>query len=136
MIDDDSDFREALADNLREDGYRVYCYDRAASLPPATLLPDVDLLITDASCYSSRSAAFAEAWHRAHPAASVLLLTSDAARAWDAWAERLGGVEVRRKPIDYDRIRSTLAALSPRLSARSEACDSGRGGPPSSGNGG
>ena len=115
MIDDDADFRDALADNLREDGYRVYCYDDVAALPPAALLPEIDLVVTDASRSPSGSMAFAEAWHRAHPGAPVLVLTSDAARGWDSWADRLGGVEVRRKPIDYERIRSTLAALSSRL---------------------
>ena len=47
----------------------------------------------------------------------ILVVTSDVAATWDAWADGLGGVEVRRKPIDYEQIRSTLRALSARLGA-------------------
>jgi two-component system response regulator GlrR len=117
VVEDDPDFRDALADNLREDGYRVYCYDGPESVPPAGTLPDIDLVVADATPSANSGMAFAEAWHRAHPEVPVLVLTSDPARGWDAWADRLGGVEVRRKPIDYERIRSTLSALCARLGA-------------------
>ena len=117
VIDADSDFRDALCANLREDGYLAYAYERISSLPPLSELPAVDLMVTDGNEGSDGGRAFAEAWHRAHPDIPVLVVTSDVANAWDAWADRLGGVEVRRKPIDYERIRSTLRALSARLGA-------------------
>jgi two-component system OmpR family response regulator len=115
VIDDDADFRDALGENLREDGYLVYCYECVAGLPPLAMLPHVDLVVIDTARPSAADMAFAEAWHRAVPDVPVLVLTSDPGSAWDAWADRLGGVEVRRKPIDYERIRSTLTALSARL---------------------
>lgn len=117
VVDGDSDFRDALSENLREDGYVVYAYDSIASLPPLANLPCVDLLVTDASAPCEGGIAFAEAWHRAHPEVPVLVVTSDPARAWDVWADRRGGVEVRRKPIDYAHVRSALSALSARLGA-------------------
>jgi DNA-binding NtrC family response regulator len=117
VVDEDSDFRDGLSENLREDGYVVYAYSSIAALPPLDHLPPVDLLVTDTSAPHEGGMAFAEAWHRAHPHVPVLVVTSDPAQAWDVWAERRGGVEVRRKPIDYGRIRSALSALSARLGA-------------------
>jgi DNA-binding NtrC family response regulator len=117
VIDEDSDFREALCANLREDGYLAYAYERVESPFALGSLPPVDLVVTDAGGPGGNVRAFAEAWHRVHPDVPVLVVTSDPAAAWDAWADRLGGVEVRRKPIDYEQIRSTLRALSARLGA-------------------
>jgi len=115
VVDEDRDFRDALADNLREDGFVVYAYERVSGLPPVSELPPVDLLVTDAIEPRDGGIAFAEAWHRARPHVPVLVVTTDPARAWDAWADRRGGVEIRRKPIDYGRIRSTLHALCSRV---------------------
>jgi two-component system nitrogen regulation response regulator GlnG len=117
LVDEDRDFRDALADNLREDGCVVYAYDRVSGLPPVSELPPIDLLVTDTIEPRDGGIAFAEAWHRARPHVPVLVVTTDPALAWDTWADCRGGVEIRRKPIDYGRIRSTLHALCPRLPA-------------------
>lgn len=116
IVDEDPDFREALAANLREDGCLVYAFDRLSTLPALEDLPAIDLLVTDAADPRIGGLPFAEAWHRARPHVPVLVVTSDLARAWDYWADCRGGVEVRRKPIDYRRIRSALHALCSRLS--------------------
>lgn len=117
VIDEDSDFREALCANLREDGYLTYAIDHAVSPLALGALPLVDLVVTDAGGPRGNARAFVEAWHRVHPDVPILVVTSDVAATWDAWADGLGGVEVRRKPIDYEQIRSTLRALSARLGA-------------------
>jgi DNA-binding NtrC family response regulator len=111
LIDEDSDFREALAANLREDGCVVHCFDRVTELPDLESMPALDLLVTDAGGGVAGGVRFAEWWHRTRPHVPVLVVTTDTARAWDSWADHRGGVEVRRKPIDYDRIRGAAQAL-------------------------
>jgi DNA-binding NtrC family response regulator len=117
LVDEDSDFREALAANLLEDGCVVYSFDHLSDLPDLDTLPSVDLFVTDAAGGRFGGMDFAEAWHRARPHVPVLVVTSDTGNSWDAWADHRGGVEVRRKPIDYERIRSALRALCPRWCA-------------------
>lgn len=119
LVDEDSDFREALAANLREDGCDVFSYDGWADLPDLASLPPVDLLVTDAAGWVGGGLRFAEAWHWTRPEVPVLVVTADTARAWDTWADHRGGVEVRRKPIDYDRIRGAVQALCSKWGRRS-----------------
>jgi DNA-binding NtrC family response regulator len=105
-----------LAENLREDGWIVHAYDRLPGGSELARLPAVDVLVTDPSDPCHGGLGFAESWHRIYPHVPVLVVTTDLARAWDVWANCRGGVEVRRKPIDYGRIRAALQALCPRLS--------------------
>ena len=67
LLDDDDDFRNALAANLRDDGYTVSHFSRPRDVPPLTSLESVSMLIVDYQMEGEDGLTFADRFHGTHP---------------------------------------------------------------------
>jgi len=110
LIDDEPDFRSALATILREDGHVVREFASPTDLPPLAELADVRVLITDYDMPGENGVAFAARFHAMYPSALVVLITGD----WTRWPEEYSGaytyLHVCQKPVDYDHLHAELHA--------------------------
>jgi two-component system nitrogen regulation response regulator GlnG len=112
LIDDDESFRGALAENLRDDGYGVCEYATPADLPPLETLSGLGVVIMDYEFPRANGLAFADALHAMHPQVPVVLIT--AFPRWNLASQTATRqfVHLLPKPLDYDRLREILLALS------------------------
>lgn len=108
LLDEDADFRLALAAHLTDDGHGVRHCSRPGELPPLHSLEALTLLILDQQLQGESGLQFADRFHAAHPAVPVVLLTAYESHRLRAEAERRPWVTLRRKPIDYDELARLL----------------------------
>ena len=109
LLDDDQDFRTALAANLEDDGYAVDQFGRPADVSlPAMARPL--MLIVDYQLHGEDGLAFADRFHAAYPDVPVLMVTAYWNAVLDAEVAARDFVTLRRKPIDYDELASLLPA--------------------------
>jgi DNA-binding NtrC family response regulator len=108
LLDDDDDFRAALAANLRDDGYKVSHYARPRDVPPLTSLERVSVLIVDYQMDGEDGLAFADRFHRSHPAVPVVMVTAYASHHLDAEVAARPFMSLRRKPVQYEEIARLL----------------------------
>lgn len=112
LIDDDESFRTALAENLRDDGYRVLEYTVPAEVPPLEdVPPEVRALITDYEMPGSNGLAFADRFHTVHPGVPVVLVTAFPTPNLVAQVAARNFVRLIRKPLVYEELRGALLAL-------------------------
>jgi DNA-binding NtrC family response regulator len=115
LIDDDDSFRNALAENLRDDGLTVVECAAAADVPPLETLDGVRVVITDYDMPETNGLAFADVFHAAHPQVPVLLVTAVPIHRLHAHAAMRGFVRLLRKPLDYGELRNVLKQIPPSL---------------------
>ena len=108
LLDDDDDFRLALAANLNDDGYRVEHYARAADVPPLTSLEGLTMLILDYQMQGEDGLSFADRFHAAHPDVPVVMATAYWSNYLDAEVAAREFITLRRKPIDYEELARML----------------------------
>lgn len=108
LLDDDDSFRNALAENLRDDGYRVVDYGAAQDLPPFTALSDVKVLVTDYDLPGTNGLTFADRFHAAYPNVPIIMVTGACTRHLEAQAAARGFVSVLQKPLEYDKLHRLL----------------------------
>ncbi len=108
VVDDEDSFRIGLAGMLREDGHAVTDYRSPLELPPLEALSDVALLVTDYDMPGRNGLSLADAFHAAHPAAPVVMVT---AYAVDPQAERRAFLHVVSKPLEYDALHALIHRL-------------------------
>lgn len=111
LVDDDEIFRNALAENLREDGHPVLECAAPAEVPPLDTLDGVRVVITDYDMPKTTGLAFADTFHAVHPSVPILLVTALPAQRIHADASRRAFVRLLQKPIDYSELRDILLDL-------------------------
>ena len=108
LLDDDDDFRSALAANLTDDGYRVEHFARAADMPSLTSFEDLTMLILDYSMRGEDGLSFADRFHAAHPEVPVVMVTAYWSDYLDAEIAARQFITLRRKPVDYEELARML----------------------------
>jgi len=107
LIDDDDDFRAALAANLRDDGYEVV-EARSDGDMPATARPhDPDILITGS--HYAQSVSFCDRFHGQHPSVPIILITALRTDLLEREAASRGFLTLIDKPLDYDELHKLIA---------------------------
>jgi CheY-like chemotaxis protein len=107
-----------LAANLRADGHAVHEYGSPDELPPLTTLA-VAVVVSDYQMPGMDGLTFAKAFHEAHPAVPILLLT--ACSGVLGCPSDAAFVKVRSKPSEYDELHSLLHELVGNERAQSSA---------------
>ena len=107
LLDDDENFRNALAENLREDGYDVVEYGTAHELP-LTALGQVQVLVTDYDMPGTNGLTFADSFHAAYPDVPIIMVTGACTKNLEAQAAARGFVSLLRKPLEYDKLHTLL----------------------------
>ena len=109
LLDDDNDFRTALAENLRDDGHRVVEFDTPPEDADSSDLDDVGVLVADYHLPRQSGLAFADAFHAAHPRVPVIVITADPSALIDAAVDRRPFARLQRKPIDLHELEVMIA---------------------------
>lgn len=109
LVDDDEDFRRALAANLVDDGHMVIDYASPDDVPPLHTLESLSILILDYQMRGEDGLSFADRFHVFHPDVPVVMVTAYLSRHLEGAAATRPYLVLRRKPVDYDE----LAALLP-----------------------
>jgi DNA-binding NtrC family response regulator len=76
LVDDDSHYRAALADLLRQDGHVVVEVETPLRAPPLEQLGQVCIVIADLEVWGKNGILFADRFHAARPDVPIILLTS------------------------------------------------------------
>lgn len=108
VVDDDDDLRSALADNLRDDGYRVLEFRNPTELPSLDSMGEVTALITDYQMAEQDGIALADRFHARYPNTVIVLITAYWSAHLDAEAARRKYLHLCRKPFDYDDLQALL----------------------------
>ena len=108
LLDEDADFRLALAANLADDGHGVCHFGRPAEVPPLASLEALTLLILDHQFEGETGLAFADRFHASHPGVPVVMLTAYESERLRSEAARRPFLTLRRKPIDYEELARLL----------------------------
>lgn len=101
LVDPDECFRNAVAENLRDDGHQVYEFAAAEDVPPLATLGTIAVAMLEYSNARANRFALADAFHRAWPDAAVVLITAH-------WSDETVGdaasrpfLQVQSRPLDY-----------------------------------
>ena len=108
LLDDDDDFRSALADNLIDDGYLVRHFARPADVPALTSFQGLTMLILDYLMDGEDGLSFADRFHVAHPDVPVVMLTAYWSDFLDAEVAVRDFITLHQKPVDYDDLARLL----------------------------
>lgn len=115
LVDDHDEFRAALAEHLRDDGFAVREYGTPGELPPLDRIRDVSLVITDYQMPGEDGLSFADRFHASHPSVPVLLVTAH-------WQPDLQTKVLKRdflylfcKPVDYMLLARVVEDLTSHL---------------------
>lgn len=108
LLDDDDDFRAALAANLTDDGYAVSHFARPRDVPPLDSLERVSMLVVDYQMEGENGLAFADRFHHIHPTAPVVMVTAYASHHLDAEVAARPFMSLRRKPVQYEDLAKLL----------------------------
>jgi len=107
LLDNDDDFRAALAAHLTDDGHRVAEYRRSAEVPALASL-GASALIIDGQLDLASGLAFADRFHAAYPAAPIVMLTAYDGLYLRAEVAQRPYITLHRKPLDYEAVAQLL----------------------------
>ncbi len=110
LLDDDDDFRSALAANLSDDGYVVQHFARPADVPPLTSFEGLTVLILDFEMDGEDGLSFADRFHATHPDVPVVMLTAYWSNYVEAEVAARDFITLRRKPVDYEELARLIPA--------------------------
>lgn len=108
LLDDDDDFRLALAANLIDDGYRVHHCARTTELPPLVSLEAVSMLIVDLQLQGEDGLSFADRFHATHPHVPVVMTTAYASEFLERQVAAREFITLCRKPVYYEELARLL----------------------------
>lgn len=111
LMDDDDAFRGALADNLRDDGYRVLAFSGIHELPPLPTLDRVRAVVTDFDMPGIDGLAFADLFHSAHPSIPIIMTTAYSTPQLEADIAKRDFMALLSKPFDYGDLQALLGQL-------------------------
>ncbi len=112
LIDDDDDFRDGLAENLRDDGHRV---EERADPPPLTALRGLSnfaVVIIDYQLPDDDGVRFADRLHAVHPEIPIILITAYWTDHLEAQIEARAFLHLVRKPFDYCQLHDLAHRLA------------------------
>jgi DNA-binding NtrC family response regulator len=112
LLDDDEGFRNALAENLRDDGYHVIEYATVREVPPLTALGEVTVVVTDYDMPGTNGLTFADTFHAVYPNVPIIMVTGVCTKSLETQAAARGFVSLLRKPIQYDQLHDLLYQTS------------------------
>jgi two-component system response regulator FlrC len=107
VVDDDEDFRNALAECLRDHGFTVVEHRCLKSMPPLPSLARIELVIADYELPDGDGIAFSDDFHRLHPTVPVILVSASCSALLDDATQSRAFLHLLRKPFAYDAL-STL----------------------------
>lgn len=110
LLDDDEDFRRALAANLSDDGIPVRHFGRPSDVPPLDSFDRLAMLILDYQLAGEDGLAFADRFHGSHPGVPVVMVTAYWSDHLEAEVARRGFMRLCRKPVDYEDLARLLPA--------------------------
>ena len=99
LIDHDDDFRHALAENLRDDGFGVIEYADPNDLESTTSLERAAAVLQDYA--TEDSLRFAARVHVQHPTLPIVVMTAYAAPQLEARIAATRYIALLRKPFSY-----------------------------------
>jgi DNA-binding NtrC family response regulator len=108
LVDEDEDFRRALADNLTDDGILVRQFGRPSSVPPLASFERLTMLILDYQMDGENGLDFADRFHTSHPRVPVVMVTAYSSAHLDAEVARRSYLTLRRKPVEYEELARLL----------------------------
>ena len=111
LIDDDEDFRNGLAENLRDDGHVVQEHAGTAELPPLAALGTVGMIIIDYQLAEDNGLRFADWFHAAHPTVPIVLITAYWTHHLEAEIRARKFLHLLRKPFDYHLLHDLVHQL-------------------------
>lgn len=111
LLDDDDDFRTALAANLRDDGFRVLEFRAPSQLPAFEELGDIGAVITDDQMPGEDGLTFTDRFHEKKPEVPVVMVTAFMTQYLEAQLRLRKFMRVLRKPFDYEDLLDLLRRL-------------------------
>ncbi|MFQ5668152.1 MAG: response regulator [Candidatus Binatia bacterium] len=113
-MDDDDNFRAALAASLRDDGHQVRECNSPRALPPQALLGEVSALVTDYDMPDTDGLTFADGFHAAHPRVPIVLATALSSGILRAQAAARDFLRLHDKLKGYEALHVLLHQLAGR----------------------
>jgi len=114
LLDEDEDFRNGLAEHLRDDGYVVRECAVTTDLPPLDALRDVNLVITDYQLAGDDGLRFSDRFHHSHPRVPIVMVTSFWTHHLEAASRRRNFLHLLLKPLEYTELFALIGRLTPR----------------------
>jgi DNA-binding NtrC family response regulator len=110
LVDDDDDFRSAMADSLRDDGLTVDEFASTTAMPPLSTLGHYDLLIADYRMTPETGLDLILRFQEAHPGKAAILVTAFAGPEVDRVLTGRERTWLLRKPFAFDALRALIAS--------------------------
>jgi two-component system nitrogen regulation response regulator GlnG len=101
VVDDHEEFRSALAEHLRDDGFVVQEFRCPGELPALDTLGSASLLITDYLMPDENGLVFADRFHAVHPRIPILMITANWEKELQRQVLARDNVYLFCKPIDH-----------------------------------
>ncbi len=111
LLDDETVFRESLAEALRDDGHVVIDVASPADVPPGQDLGDIGIVITDYEMPIEHGLSFAARFRATRPNLPVILLSTLAAELVRIGACADDLVHIFPKPMHYDELHALVHRL-------------------------
>jgi len=108
VIDDDPDFRTALAENLCDDGFDVLHFDSPEEIPPLEELGPIDCVITDYQMPRQNGLSFADRFHATHPGVPIVMVTAWCHGNLVDEVKRRSFLRLVHKPVAYPDLLAYL----------------------------
>ena len=101
LIDHDDDFRQALAENLRDDGFEVAEYADPTDPESTTSIEHADVVINDYATESADGLMFAASVHDRRPTLPIVVMVAYPTPQLEARIAATEYVDLLRKPLNY-----------------------------------
>ena len=108
LLDDDADFRSALAETLRYEGHRVAEFAAPGEVPDVRSLDGVEVVLADYHMPGQNGLQFADKFHAAHPEVPVILITSDPSRRIEMAVRARSYATLHRKPFTFAELQRLI----------------------------
>jgi DNA-binding NtrC family response regulator len=118
VLDDDAGFRDALAENLRDDGHRVEEFASMPGVDELRAFGEIDAVFAHYHLPEQNALELADRLHALYPRLPVIVLTADPSSAIDAAVSRRPFTSLQRKPLQYCDVRTLIQQIAVERSSR------------------
>ncbi|CCH49516.1 response regulator [Pseudodesulfovibrio piezophilus] len=108
LIDDETEFLEALSERMRIRGMNVSTADSADSAVTAIDNADYDAIVLDLQMPDMNGIEMLKIIRKSHPEMQVILLTGQATLEAGIQAMKLGAMDFMEKPADIDSLTEKI----------------------------